>query len=169
MNKGFTITELLAALLIIALLLALAIPAYTGVYSGIKRSSYQGKITEIEAVASKYGETIKDDIKKSSYIDIEIKKLIETGELQSEDKVDAVIYNPTDQSPMKGLIRLTYCQSKFDIEANYYVNFVRNSIYYEGDVVLHNNKLYRCNIKYTNGSGIDGTKNGKRFFEEITC
>ena len=63
MRKGFTLVEVLAVLVILGLLLVITVPAYTSVYTGIKRQNLQSKITEVKTAAKKYGETIKDDIK----------------------------------------------------------------------------------------------------------
>ena len=171
MNRGFTLVEMLAVMVIMALLLIFAVPAYTAIYTSIRRDNLGGKITEIEAAALEYGEKIKDDIKNANNqcIDITVSDLIEDGYITSEDDVDAVIYDPTDNSPLDGEIRICYCNSDYDIDAHYYEEFVRSKVYHEGDVVEYNGSLYQCVIDYSDGSGINGTTGGKRYFELITC
>lgn len=171
MRQGFTLIELLAVIIILGLLVVLSVPAYTSIYSSIKRNNYQSKLTDIETSALKYGSTIKDEIKNSpgSCKDITVTDLIKSGLITSEDKHKDVIYNPTDNTPLNGKIKLCYCLSEYDITAHYYVNFVQQNVYHVGDVVLYNGSLYECLIDYTNKSGIYGTKDGKPFFQLITC
>lgn len=169
MQKGFTLIELLTVIIILALLIVIVLPAFQDVYSSVKRNNYDSKITEIETAALKYGNKIKDEIKDASCIDLSIEELIQTGEIISDSDVNAVIYNPTDNTAMAGTIKICYCLKNFDIVANYYVPFENNKFYYEGNVVEYNNKLYRANINYDGKSGINGTKDGKRYFKEVTC
>lgn len=178
MKKGFTLVELLAVLIILGLLIVIAIPSYTQIYSSIKRSNAQSKIKEIETAALKYGNLIKDDVKNSTgnCMKIKVDTLIKKGYLISEHDVDAVIYDPTTNSPLDSDIHLCYCKSKMDITANYVIAFDPYKVYHAGDTVIYNNKIYECLIDYTdvhnkNGPpGINGTnKDGKNYFVEVTC
>lgn len=172
MKNGFTLTELLASMVILAILVVLAIPAYTAVYTGVKRSNLNGKVAEIETAAKKYGDLIKDEIKNASdsCIETNVAELIEKGYLTSESDENSVIYNPTDNTELNGKVKICYCLSDFDIEAYYVTEFVKKQVYHKGDIVEVNNKLYECVNDYKNGSGIYGTNDkGKRFFEEIIC
>ncbi len=177
MKKGFTLVELLAVLIILGLLIVIAIPSYTQIYASIKRSNMQSKVKEIETAALKYGNLIKDDIKKSqgNCTVIKVDTLIKRGYLVSEHDVDAVIYDPTTNSPLDGDIHVCYCKSKMDITANYVIPFNAFKVYHEGDTVIYNNKIYECLNDYTdihkkNPPGIFGTnEDGKSYFREITC
>lgn len=178
MKKGFTLVELLAVIIILGLLIVIAIPSYTQIYAIIKRSNLRSKVTEIETAALKYGNLIKDDIKKAqgSCIITKVGVLIEKGYLISEDDIEPVIYNPTDNLKLDGDVYVCYCKSKMDITANYVVPFNAYKVYHEGDTVIYNNKLYECMIDYTdihskNGPpGIYGTnKDNKPYFREVTC
>ncbi|MCX4365013.1 MAG: prepilin-type N-terminal cleavage/methylation domain-containing protein [Bacilli bacterium] len=178
MKKGFTLVELLAVLIILGLIIVIAIPSYTEIYSRIKRSNMQSKVTEIETAALKYGNLIKDDVKnsKGNCTIIKVATLIERGYMVSEDDVEAIIYDPTDNTVLDGDIHLCYCKSKMDITANYTVPFNAYKVYHEGDTVTYNDKLYECLVDYTdihnkNGPpGIFGTnKDGKNYFREVTC
>lgn len=178
MRKGFTLVELLAVLIILGLLIVIAIPSYTQIYSSIKRSNMQSKVTEVETAALKYGNLIKDDIKNSqgNCSIIKVDTLIKKGYLVSEDDVEAVIYDPTTNSPLDGDIHLCYCKSKMDITANYVIPFNAYKVYHVGDTVLYNNKIYECKVDYTDihnkqgPPGIFGTdENGKSYFVEVTC
>lgn len=138
----------------------------------------QSKVTEIETAALKYGNLIKDDVKnsKGNCTIIKVATLIERGYMVSEDDVEAIIYDPTDNTVLDGDIHLCYCKSKMDITANYTVPFNAYKVYHEGDTVTYNDKLYECLVDYTdihnkNGPpGIFGTnKDGKNYFREVTC
>ena len=180
MRKCFTIVEVLAVMIILGLLIVLTIPAYTSIFSGIKRSNLDSKITEIEAAAKKYGNSFKDDIKNadSSCMTIDIKTLIEKGQLVSDYDNDAAIINPTDNTKLDGDIKLCYCTKSFDIEAYYTTEFNVNKVYHEGDVVVYKAKLYeptrtfdkkaliRKDEKYKNYSDDQFIAS---FFKEVAC
>ncbi len=63
-NKGFTLTEVLAVIIILASLMLIAIPAYNGVESTIKNSSRTNKQKAIDAAMLKFAnEYLVDEIK----------------------------------------------------------------------------------------------------------
>lgn len=169
MNKGFTLVELLAVMLIISLLLIISIPGLTVVYKEIRRDNYKSKISYINSSAHKYASSIKDEIQKSGCKDTTISELIKKGYITSESKEKDEIINPTDNTPMNGKVRMCYCSSTLDLKINYYILFDEKKVYYIDDVVLFNDKLYKCSIKYNNNGGINSTLKGKRYFEEIGC
>ncbi len=78
-NKGFTIIELLATIVILALIMTIAIPSISGITDAINRSQRQNIIQRIEIAASKYandtGETL-------FFVD----KLITEGYITSDDE-----------------------------------------------------------------------------------
>lgn len=178
MKKGFTLVELLAVIIILGLLIVIAIPSYNQIYSSIKRSNRKNKVTEIETAALKYGNLIKDDIKKAqgNCQTMKVATLIEKGYLISEDDIEAVIYDTTNGAPLDGDIHICYCKSKMDLTANYAEPFDAYKVYHEGETVIYNNKIYECMIDYTDihnpsgPPGIFGTnKNNKPYFREVTC
>lgn len=158
-RNGFTLVELLAVMIILGLLIVLVIPAYSSVYSGIKRNNYQNKLIELSTAAKKYGSKIKDEIKYYSDTNdecykLEPKVLIEKGYLMSDFENKPAFINPADQSEMTGDIRICYCKSTFDIEA-YYVEDLQVSkdnkitkTYHEEDIIQYNKVLYRCVTTY---------------------
>ncbi len=177
MRKGFTMVELLAVIVIMAMLIVLVIPGFINVYSSMKRQNQQGKISELEASALKYGSTIKDEIKNapSSCVNVSIDYLITHSYIMSEKEGSNVIMDPTTNSPLNGDINLCYCKEKLDITAHYVVPFEEKKVYHEGDYVMVGNVMYKCLHDYTNGSGIHGTyvdehtNTTKNFFEESKC
>lgn len=179
-KNGFTLVEVLAVLIILALLIAISIPAYMFILRDVKRDNYRSKITEIETAANKYGEKIKDEIKSAgnSCYHMSIADLIHMGELISESDKEDVMYNTTDNKPMLGDILICYSTSDFDIHSYYTVEFNKDTIYHKGDKVSiydeTNEKvlIYECVHDYPgNGSRINETyeEDGKQlpYFEEI--
>lgn len=172
MRKGFTLVEVLAVLVILGLLLVITVPAYTSVYTGIKRQNLQSKITEVKTAAKKYGETIKDDIKNkgNTCYETTIAKLIKDGYLVSDVEKEPALINPTNNSKLTGKVKICYCEKDYDIEAFYTTKFNPNKMYYEGDVVVASGKIYECMMKYDVTTGINSTnENGVRYFKEVDC
>ena len=180
MRKGFTLVEVLAVMIILGILIVLTIPAYTSIFSGIKRNNLESKITEINAAAKKYGNTFKDDIKNacSACVTVTIAELIEKGQLISDYDNDAAIINPTDNTKLKGDIKLCYCTEAFDIEAYYTTEFDVNKVYHIGDIVVYDGKLYKPNQTFNKSALIRKddkykTYSEKQFiasyFEEVKC
>lgn len=175
-RNGFTLVELLAVMILLGLLMVLTIPAYTSIYTAIKRTTYQNKIVEIANASKKYGSKIKDAVKDAgdSCYRLEPAQLIREGYLTSDIEGEPAFLDPTDQSKLNGEIRICYCTSDFDIEAYYVEEFHPSGIYYEGDVVLVTNgdniSLYQCKMDYKlSGGSINSEEKGKRYFEKLTC
>ena len=143
-NHGFTIIEMLVTIVIIAIILALLIPGYITIYSQIKRNSLDSKISQIEINALKYGSKIKDDIKNNTCMDIHVEDLIKKGYITSDNDTKDIIINPTTGSELNGIIRMCYCDNKYDINANYAENYNPDIYYHKGEKVLFNNKIYEC-------------------------
>ena len=144
MNKGFTLVELLAVIIILGLLLVIAIPSYISIYSGIKRDTLENKISEIESSALSYGSTIKDEVKNSSCVTKSIEDLIKYGNLTSDKDSSDVIIDPTKNKPMTGNVLICYDKEKLDIVANYVVPYEQNKLYFKNEKVNIGNKVYRC-------------------------
>ena len=158
-NKGFTLVEILAVLIILGLLLVVTIPIYQNVLSGVKRSDYNSKVKQIEIAADKYGETIKDEVKKkwdaslvenstNNCLDTSVKELIQKGLLLSEDEKDDVIYNPTDGKPLSNNIKICYCARSFEIKSYYLENFDSTKLYYAGEKFVNGGKVYQVDYDY---------------------
>lgn len=175
-KNGFTLIELLAVMIILGLLIVLVIPGYTSVYSTVKRQNYQSKITELNTAAQKYGSKIKDEIKNASGSCkvVTIEELIKDGLIISEEERRNVIYNPTTNKPLEGVIDICYCKSSFDIQSFYAENFENGVVYFKGDYVRYNNKTYVCLMDTQrprqSPAGInDKDDKGNAYFQELKC
>lgn len=173
-KNGFTLVEVLAVLIILAILVSLTIPAYMTILKDVRRDNYNSKVTEIETAANKYGERIKDEIKVAgnACYRISVADLIVMGELTSDSDKEDVIYNVTDNKPLLGEIRICYDDVNFDIKSFYTVEFDNTSIYYAKEKVTIGNKIYKCLHNYPGtGSNINATYEEKNknlpYFEEI--
>ena len=54
MNKGFTLLELLASIVILSTIILIAVPTINNVADTIKRNHYKNMVKNIEVAASKY-------------------------------------------------------------------------------------------------------------------
>ena len=54
-RKGFTLVELLAVIVLIAVLTVVAVSTYHGIHESSKKKSLEAKITQIKAAAEKWG------------------------------------------------------------------------------------------------------------------
>ena len=87
-KNGFTLVELLAVIVIMALLLTVAVPAVIGVSTRIRANMYCTKVEDIESAAKIYGENYKDIIeeKPDKTLKITVYNLIENNLYKKEDK-----------------------------------------------------------------------------------
>ena len=177
-KNGFTLVEILAVLVILAILIALAIPAYTSIMIDVRRDNYNSKITEMEIAANKYGEKIKDDIKNAgaNCYNQGISSLIKKGYLLSESDYEDIILNQTNNRAFEGEIKTCYCKSSYDIKSYYVENFNGSIVYHAGDKVWYNNKIYLCKFDYPgknlgiNATFVDKNKNKTyHYFEVESC
>ncbi len=89
MNKGFTLLELLASIVILSTIILIAVPTINNVADTIKRNHYKNMVKNIEVAASKYAFDTKEEV---TYVDT----LIKEGYLSS-DREDDLIVNPENQ------------------------------------------------------------------------
>lgn len=99
-KKGFTLTELLATIAILALVATIATPAVIGISNSIKENMYKSKVKLIEQAAKLYGEDndstfFKDTDKKC----IQVKELCSNNYVTKDDSAedkDRCLENPKD-------------------------------------------------------------------------
>ena len=61
-NKGFTLVEILAVIVILALLLTVAVPSIIGISNKIKTDMYCSKVNDIKSAGKIYGEDYIDEL-----------------------------------------------------------------------------------------------------------
>ena len=115
-NKGFTLTELLAVIVIIAILSVAAISGYSTMTRNSKKKTYESKVGEIENAALKFAK----DANLSSSTTISVNKLVVEGYLQPDESTEtglASILNPVNNENMIcNLIRITINDDVFIAE-----------------------------------------------------
>lgn len=119
-NKGFTLIELLSSIVILAIILALAIPSISSVSSAIKESQRENLIKKIEIAASKYAFDTNETI-------VFVQTLVENGYLASNNDDDDGVIDPVTNKNINCYIikmekKSDYYTAKFDDEKNYNEN-----------------------------------------------
>lgn len=118
-NKGFTFIEMLATIVVLALIIAIAIPAYTGVSNAIRKNQRKNMISRIEVAASKYAF---DTDKTIIFVD----ELITEGYIDSDDE-EGNIKDPVNNERLNCYIVemkkvSDYYNASFKDDNNYDVN-----------------------------------------------
>ena len=126
MKKGFTLTELLAVVVIIAILIIIMFPSYINTSNDIKNSNLEN----IKSILSKsmldhankyYIDDIKPAVNKCSdetscciYFSINFIK-----EKEIFQTANGNIVNPVTNADLEGYIKVVYNPNKYLLEANY--------------------------------------------------
>ncbi len=79
-SKGFTLVELLGVIVVLALIIAIAVPSVITITNKIKNKMYCTKIENIEAAAKLYAE----DEEPINTIEVSVATLIEQGYFKKE-------------------------------------------------------------------------------------
>lgn len=104
-KKGFTLVELLAVIVILALLVAIAVPSTISISNRLKKNMYCSKIDSIENAAQLYGEDHRDsftkDFEQEGEIykskEISVKDLVDSGDLRKDQKEEPYVVDPRDK------------------------------------------------------------------------
>ena len=169
-NKGFTLVEILAVIIILGIIMIVALPTYSSVYNAIRLTTHLNNIKTIRSAALDYGSNsyIKDTVKnlhdntskETSSKDwcktISISNLIQAGYLTSDtDELDQItdvftgtamgynLQNRYTGAPLDG-VALCYCSEKLDIEAYVIKDLAVGQIYHKGEYIRNyvNDELY---------------------------
>lgn len=91
-KKGFTLTELLAVIVILGVLLTIAVPSVLYINDLLKDNMYDKKLKFIEQAAQLYGQDNADYIPETAGgIDIKVKELRDSGYVDKDnDKGDVL-------------------------------------------------------------------------------
>jgi len=111
-NKGFTLVELLAVLVILITILLIAIPTITSSVERNKQNALAKKYDIIEAAAETYVNLYKNSIRYNDFISgtcgIEINDLKDIGLLTDDDLKDA------DNNTILGYVKYNSSNKKYE-------------------------------------------------------
>lgn len=117
-KKGFTLVELLAVIVVLAILISIAVPSTMAISNKLKENMYCKKIDSIETAAKLYGEDRKDSFDENyeventdeSYISktITVLDLVNTGYLKKDNNTEPFITDPRDSSSMDEVSFIVY-------------------------------------------------------------
>ena len=106
-NKGFTLVELLAVIVIMGIILLVAIPSVFGISKVVKDNMFCTKVHNLESAAKLYGGDYQDDFDDRGYIKVDVKTIIdnnlykkETDECTLGDEDKGCVVDPRDESVM---------------------------------------------------------------------
>lgn len=126
MNKGFTLVELLAVILILALIVVITTPVYDTVSKNIKTRNYESKKSTISSQTLSYVEKyMKDQVysgvdDNGKYVCFTVNYLIQNGIISSDSETEEYIENDLTSKRFKGeeiYIAVTYNTNKLKLEA----------------------------------------------------
>ena len=141
-NKGFTLVELLASIIILAVIMTVAIPAINNLSSQIRKRHLENTIKNIEIAASKYAFDTKENL-------VFVDKLVKEGYLSTE-KDDDGIYNEVNNQ------KLNCYLVKMEKSGDHYNATFQNDKSYEVNGKCDESKLNELNgevsIKIYNNS-----------------
>ena len=104
-RKGFTLTELIAVIVILALLALIGIPAYNSIRAKVLENQYNNLVSLIETSAAKYASEKGVNLTN-------VKELVEEGLLETDDGES--VLDPRDKSNMNCyLVEIEYKKGNF--------------------------------------------------------
>ena len=112
-KKGFTLVEIITAIVILGLILAVSVGTYNQITKNVKESEYKNKIKQIELASEKWAE----ENNVSSPITISINYLIENNYLKADKIKDKenFYYNPiTDEDIKCNIVNIEVDSNKVD-------------------------------------------------------
>ncbi len=99
-NKGFTLVELLAVLVILSLLITIAVPSVSRIMLSINESMYCEKVSNLESAARLYAEdNYMDKISVNEKVIVESVKLSELVDKSYVKKDKDTCYSGDDNNP----------------------------------------------------------------------
>ena len=118
-NKGFTLTELLASVAILAVISTIAVVSYSKVMKDNKIKQCEQKILFIEKQAIKYLSDNPEFLHNSNSIDININEAINIlvdNNYLSNDEEDNDTINPITESEFTGSLELSKTNGLIDVK-----------------------------------------------------
>ena len=90
-KKGFTLTELLAVIAILAIIMGIGIATFVNIRDSVLKREYENVVTQLEGEASRFAED-------TSITTVSVERLIEEGYIIPDDETD--IYNPQNNESL---------------------------------------------------------------------
>ena len=90
-KKGFTLTELLAVIAILAIIMGIGIATFVNIRDSVLKKEYENVVTQLEGEASRFAED-------TSITTVSVERLIEEGYIIPDDETD--IYNPQNNESL---------------------------------------------------------------------
>jgi len=127
MKKGFTLVELLAVIVILALLATIAVPSAISISHSIKEDMYCTKVDMIISAAKTWGSEHMSQLRNTSqttcYKEMTVGELISKGAIKKESETEGeYLKNPVTDEPMDnqkiGLYIMNKRVQAFFIEEN---------------------------------------------------
>lgn len=110
MKKGFTLVELLAVIVILALLATIAVPSAFSISESIKKNMYCEKVDMILSSAKNWGSSHLSQLKTDCYKEYPISYFIQEGVIKKEtdDAEKGYLLNPLTNEKMDEKIVVLY-------------------------------------------------------------
>ena len=108
MNKGFTLVEVMATIVILAVVLLIAVPIYNGVRDSINENIYDSKIKEVLAKAESYAS------ENHAFV-FDIKTLIEVGEISADNETGIFVDPRTGRDMRCDVINALYKNNRYEV------------------------------------------------------
>jgi len=119
MRNGFTISELLGTIAVLAIIMTIAIPSVIGIQSRIQTDMYCKKIEGIESAASLYAQGIMNELKDETEAKkITVLELVELKFLDKERAETPFIIDPRNKKSLDDNIIEIYLNGRL-VSANY--------------------------------------------------
>ena len=147
-RKGFTLVELMSVIVVLAIIIAIAVPTYNKIRLSIDKKNYENKIKLIEVAAAKYAED-------THYETIFVDDLIKNGFIEADE--DGFIKNLDGEIINCNVIRIR------NENGIYYADFLEDDIYGEKDTCDRNaanahNKIVTIDIYEDNNEKLTDGK-----------
>ena len=132
-KRGFTIVELLAVIIIIAVLALISIPAYNGIAANIKASNLDNKSTAISLAMLKFANRyLLDEIKPADNATCTGMSCCQQYDLNGyilpngiyAAEADAKVMNPVTNTQLQGCVRVRYNINALKLESKFVENCI---------------------------------------------
>ena len=163
-KKGFTLTELLAVITILAIILLIVFPVTKNAINKSRENAYEVQVNQIVEQTHRWAadnNNLLPDIDSKQTYYVTLSELINGGYIKNSE--DGKLYDPRDNSEMNGCVVIKY-SSNYN-QYIYYYNEVCDNYYTDAPTItfINNNEDYNgwfnknffVNIEVTNAEGYD--------------